>query len=109
MQFVKIACCYKPKLHVEATLYIKVKTYGNCSQPPKYHYFTCFDPYLNSSFVTGPAKTGHVGTNNTSSPLRSYLSTVAKYMRSVACTIKPNAFLLSVQNFIAIAYWYKKL
>ena len=61
------------------------------------------------AFVTGPAKTGHVGTNYTLSHYRSYLSTGTEYFHSVTCTMKPLKCLLSDKNFIAITYWYMKL
>ena len=55
-------------------------------------------------FVTGPAKTGHVGTNYTLFLYRSYLSTVTEYFHSVTCIIIiPNKFVLSTEHIIAIA------
>jgi len=39
--------------------------------------------------VTGPVKTGYVGTNFTPSHNKSFLSTVTEYLWSVTCTIKP--------------------
>jgi len=59
--------------------------------------------------VTGPANTGHVGTNYTLSPKRSYLNTETKYFCPVTCIIMPNKFILSADQFIAIACWDKKL
>ena len=59
--------------------------------------------------MTGPAKTGHVGTNYTTSLYRSYLSAGTAYLYLVTCIIKPIKFLLDAQNYIAIVYWYKKV
>ena len=60
-------------------------------------------------YVTGPAKTGHVGTNYTPSLYRSYLSIGTEYLHSVTCILKPIKCLLRAENCIAIALWYKKL
>ena len=57
--------------------------------------------------VTGPAKTGHLGTNYTPSLYRSYLSTETEYLHSVTCIIQPIKFERSAKSFIAIAFWYK--
>ena len=46
----------------------------------------CCNSYV-SLYVTGPAKTGHVGTNYTPSHNRSYLSIGIKYFHSVTCII----------------------
>ena len=54
-------------------------------------------------FVTGPAKTGHVGTNYTPSPYRSYLSIRKVYFHSVTCSIMPIKCLLRAKNCNAIA------
>ena len=43
--------------------------------------------FTNSVFVTGLAKTGHVGTNNTLSHNGSYLSTGTEYLHSITCII----------------------
>ena len=64
---------------------------------------------MNNTYVTGPAKTGHVGTNYTWSLKDSYLSTVTEYFHSVTCIILPNKFIQNAENFIAIACWDKKL
>ena len=40
-----------------------------------------------SKYVTVPAKTGHVGTNNTLSHYRSYLSSGTKYLHSLTCIV----------------------
>ena len=47
-----------------------------------------------SSNVTGPAKTGHVGTNYTPSLYRSYLSTGKVYFHSITCIMMPMKCLL---------------
>ena len=53
--------------------------------------------------MTGPAKTGHVGTNYTPSHYRLYFSVETEYLHSVTCIIKPNKCLLRTETFIAIA------
>ena len=71
---------------------------------------SCFRrPGHKFTIVTGPAETGHVGTNYTMSLYRSYLSAGTEYLYFVTCIIKPIKFLLDAQNYIAITYWYKKL
>jgi len=50
--------------------------------------FTCL-------FVTGPAKTGHVGTNYTMSIQRSHLSVGTEYLCSVICIVMLNKCILS--------------
>ena len=60
-------------------------------------------------YVTGPAKTGHVGTNYTLSLYRSYLSTGTEYLHSITCIIRPIKCLPGAENCTVIAYWYKKL
>ena len=40
-------------------------------------------------FVTGPEKTGHVGTNYTLSHKKQFLSSESRYLNSVTCIIKP--------------------
>ena len=57
---------------------------------------------FNAINVTGPAKTGHVGTNYTMSLYRSYLSAGTEYLNFVTCIIKPIQFSLDAQNCIAI-------
>ena len=52
--------------------------------------------------MTGPAITGHVGTNYTASLYRSYLSTGTEYLYFVTCIIEPIKFLLDDQNCIVI-------
>ena len=54
-------------------------------------------------FVTGPAKTGHVGTNYTPSLYRSYLSTGIVYLHSVTFIMMPGKCLLRAENCNAIA------
>ena len=61
------------------------------------------------NYMTGPVKTGHMGTNYTTSLYRSYFSVGTQYLYFVTCIIKPIKFLLDAQNYIAIAYWYKTL
>ena len=53
--------------------------------------------------VTGPAKTGHVGTNYTPSLYRSYLSTGIVYLHSVTFIMMPGKCLLRAENCNAIA------
>ena len=56
-----------------------------------------------SSYVTGPAKTGHVGTNYTPSLYRSYLSAGIVYLYSVKCIMMPVKCLLGAETCNAIA------
>ena len=58
---------------------------------------------IESVIVTGPAKTGHVGTNYTPSLYGSYLSTENVYFHSVACIMMPIKCLLQAENCNAIA------
>ena len=60
-------------------------------------------------YVTGLAKTGHVGTNYTLSLWRSYLSTGTQHFHSVTSIIMPNTFAVSAESFIAIECRDKKL
>ena len=60
-------------------------------------------------YVTRPAKTGHVGTNYTLSLYKSYLSTGIEHFCFVTYIIMPNKFVLSAENFIAMACLDKKL
>ena len=53
--------------------------------------------------VTGPAKTGHVGTNYTPLLYWSYLITGKVYFHSVTCIIMPMKCLLSAENCNTIA------
>jgi len=53
-------------------------------------------------FVTGPAKTGDVGTNYILSHNRSSLRTAKEYLCSVTCTIKPIKYLIRMQIFMAM-------
>ena len=69
----------------------------------------CIIKIMHPLFVTGPAKTGHVGTNYTMSLYRSYLSTGTEYFDSVTCIIRPNKCVLSAEIFNAIECWDKKL
>ena len=55
-------------------------------------------------YVTGPAKTGHVGTNYTSSLYRSYRSTGIVFLHSVTCIMMPIKCLLRAENCNTIAY-----
>ena len=55
-----------------------------------------------SLFVTGPAKTGNVGTNYIASLYRSYLSGGTEYLYFFTCIIKLIKFVLDAQNCIAI-------
>ena len=55
-----------------------------------------------TSIVTGPAKTGHVGTNYTLSHYRSYFSAGTEHLHSVTCIIKPITCSLKAKKFIAI-------
>ena len=48
--------------------------------------------------MTGPAKTGHVGTNYTQSHYRSYHSIATEYLNSVTCIIKPIKCVLRAEN-----------
>ena len=50
------------------------------------------------AYVTGPAKTGHVGTNYTLLHYRSYLSIRTDYLHSVTCIIVPIKWLLRAEN-----------
>ena len=52
--------------------------------------------------VTGPAKTGHMGTNYTLSHNRSYHSTETEYLHFVTCIINPVKCLLRAEICIAI-------
>ena len=54
-------------------------------------------------YVTGPAKTGHVGTNYTPSLYRSYLSTGIVYLHSVTYIMMPGKCLLRAETCNAIA------
>ena len=54
-------------------------------------------------YVTGPAKTGHVGTNYTTSLYRSYLSIAKVYFHSVTCIMMPMKCLQKAENCNAIA------
>ena len=54
-------------------------------------------------YVTGPAKTGHVGTNYTLSLYRTYLSIGTEYLHSVTCILKSITCLLRAVNCIDIA------
>ena len=56
-----------------------------------------------AQIVTGPAKTGHVGTNYTPSLYRSYLSTGIVYLHSVTFIMMPGKCLLRAENCNAIA------
>ena len=60
------------------------------------HHSECIDK--RGAYVTGPAKTGHVGTNYTPSLYRSYLSSKMEYLHSVTCIIKPIKYLLRAKN-----------
>ena len=55
------------------------------------------------SYVTGPAKTGHVGTNYTQSLYRSYLSIGNVYFHSVTCIMMPIKCILRDEICKAIA------
>ena len=61
-----------------------------------------------SLYVTGPANTGHVGTNYTPSLYRSYLSIGKAYFHSVIYIMMPMKCLLSAENCNAIAYGTKR-
>ena len=58
---------------------------------------------ISTEYVTGPAKTGHVGTNYTPLLYRSYLSTGTVYFHSVTCIMMPIKFVLRAENCSAIA------
>ena len=53
--------------------------------------------------VTGPAKTGHVGTKYTPSFYKSYLSTEEVYFHSVTCIMMPIKRLLKAEICNSIA------
>ena len=58
---------------------------------------------LKFKIVTGPAKTGHVGTNYTPSFYRSYLSIGNVFFHSVACIMILIKYLLRAENCYPIA------
>jgi len=60
-------------------------------------------------YVTGPAKTGHVGTNYTPSSKRPFLSNGTKYLFFVTYTIQPIKCGIKVVNFTTIRYLHKKV
>ena len=62
-----------------------------------------------NTIVTGPAKTGHVGTNYTPSLFTSYLSTGIVFLHSVTCIMMPIKCALRAETFNTIAWWYKTL
>ena len=55
------------------------------------------------TYVTGPAKTGHVGTNYTPSLYRSYLSPGIVFLHSVTYIMMSIKYLLRAENCNAIA------
>jgi len=57
-------------------------------------------------YVTGPVKTGHVGTNYTPSLNRPFLK---EYLCSVTCTIHLIKYEIKVANFMAIGYQNERL
>ena len=54
--------------------------------------------YSQATYVTGPTKIGHVGTNYTPSHNRTYLSVEIEYLHSVTVVIKSMNCLISVKN-----------
>jgi len=54
-------------------------------------------------YMTGPAKTGYVGTNYTQS------GNGKKYLCSVTCKIQLNKCGIRLENFTSIKYQHKKL
>ena len=58
-------------------------------------------------YVTGLAKTGHVGTNYTPSHNRLYLSTRMEYLYFVTCIIKPCNCLICAENCMAIPTYHQ--
>ena len=103
----KAHCPVKDEVHysfVNIILLKKISTKVSSLEP----LFTeiqvlCPTRWRHTSFVTGPAITGHVGTNYTLSLYRSYLSTETGYLHSVTCIIKPIRCVLSAEKCIAIA------
>ena len=59
--------------------------------------------YIASRYVTGPAKTGHVGTNYTPSLFRSYCSARIVFVHSVTCIMMPIKYQLGAENYNTIA------
>ena len=59
-------------------------------------------PDLYTTYVTGPAKIGHVGTNYTLSHNGSYLSTGIEYLHSITCIIKPINCVRRAETFMSI-------
>ena len=62
-----------------------------------------FNKPLEIPYVTGPAKTGHVGTNYTPSLYRSYLSPGIVFLHSVTYIMMSIKYLLRAENCNAIA------
>ena len=68
--------------------------------PYKFYHNNC----MCTKYVTGPVKTGHMGTNYTPSHYWSYLSTGIEYLHSETCIVMSIIkCLLRVENFIAMA------
>ena len=61
------------------------------------------------TFVTVPAKIGHVGTNYTPSHNMSCFSIGIEYFHSVTCIVKPTKCLIIDENIMATESWNTKL